>query len=296
MVEVVTQPDKAKGRGRKVQSPPVKARALELEIPIFQPTSLKAEEVVNHLSARKPDLIVVAAYGKILPPSILDLPQLGSINVHASLLPRWRGAAPVQAAILHGDTTTGVTIMKMDPGLDTGDILAQRSTPIQPLETGGELSDRLSVLGAQLLGETIPSYASGGLQPVPQDDSLATHAPMLKKADGWLDYRRPAEELARQVRAYDPWPGSFIEWSGGRLLVLRARVVASIQQAPGRLMSVERSPALGTALGCLLLEQVKPAGKRQMTGEAFLMGTPQFEGEQLSSPDPDRDASPTASH
>ena len=215
---------------------------------------------------------MVAAYGQILRPSVLNLPRYGCINVHASLLPRWRGASPVQHAILAGDEETGVTIMLMDEGLDTGPILSQRRIPIAPDDTGATLSAKLAHLGAELLLETLPRYLAGEIRPQRQDDSQATYAPLLKKEDGRLDFARPAEELARKVRAFDPWPGTFMEWPGGMLKVLRAEAVAAPSPAPGKRLAFRGFPAVGTAEGILVLRQVQPAGKRPMPGDAFLRG------------------------
>ncbi len=271
VVGVVTQPDKAAGRGRKLKAPPVKQAALELGLPVMQPRRLRKPEAFAQLAEWKPDLIVVAAYGQILRPNVLELPRYGCVNVHASLLPRWRGASPIQHAILNGDSETGITIMLMDEGMDTGPILSQRAIPILPDETAGELSKRLSELGAQLLLETLPKYLSGEITPQPQDDSQATYAPLLKKEDGRLDFSRSAEELARQVRAFNPWPAAFTEWRGQPFKILRAH--AADGEAPaGKRLVHEKKPAFGTASGILVLDEVQPAGKKPMAGEVFLRG------------------------
>jgi methionyl-tRNA formyltransferase len=217
-------------------------------------------------------VIIVAAFGQILRPAVLDLPPFGCVNVHASLLPRWRGAAPIQAAILHGDPQTGITIMRMDPGVDTGAILGQRATPVLPDDTAGSLAERLAELGAGLLLETLPAYLKGEIQPQPQTDERATHAPMLNKEDGLLDFSQPAEALARRVRAFHPWPGAFTTWEGGALKILRARAVDAPATAPGATCTHAGLPALGCAAGLLLLDEVQPAGKRPMPGEVFLRG------------------------
>jgi methionyl-tRNA formyltransferase len=203
---------------------------------------------------------------------VLDLPRSGCINVHASLLPRWRGAAPIQAAILHGDAETGVTIMRMDPGVDTGGVLSQRSTPIYPADTAATLSERLSRMGAELLMETLPDFLDGTLSPRPQDETLATRAPMLKKEDGQLDFSQPAALLARQVRAYNPWPGVFFTWQAQPLKILQAHAANGAKAAPGT-PTVDRGlPAVGTAEGLLVLDEVQPAGKKAMGGQVFLRG------------------------
>ncbi len=268
---VVTQPDRAAGRGGVQKAPAVKSAAQALGIPCIQPQRLSAPEALEQLRLWAPELIVVAAYGQILRPPVLALPPYGCINVHASLLPRWRGAAPVQAAILAGDAQSGITIMKMDAGLDTGPILSQRSIPIEENDTGGSLSVRLSHLGAQLLIETLPPYLAGELQPRPQDDALATYAPLLKKEDGRLDFSRPAEQLARQVRAYHPWPGAFMDYEGGLLKIHRAHAEAG-SAPPGKRLIWHGQPALGTGQGLLILDEVQPAGKRAMNAQAFLAG------------------------
>ncbi len=272
VVGVVTQPDRPAGRGNVLTPPPVKVRAQALGLPVFQPERVSRPEAVERLRAWNPDLIVVAAYGQILKPQVLQLPRYGCLNVHASLLPRWRGAAPVAYAIWHGDQETGVTIMLMDEGLDTGPILAQRREPIHPDDTAGTLGQRLAHLGADLLVETIPPYLAGEIQPRPQDESQATYAPRLKREDGRLDFTRPAAELARQVRAFDPWPGTYTWWKGKRLKVLRARALDEASPGPGVPLVVEGKPAVGTGKGVLLLERVQPEGRKAMEGDAFLRG------------------------
>lgn len=276
VIAVVTQPDRAAGRGRSLKPPPVKWLAQELGIDVLQPERLRAPEAVEALRRLAPDLIVVAAYGQILRPEVLSLPPFGCINVHASLLPRWRGASPIQHAILAGDTQTGVTIMKMDEGLDTGPILAQRATPIAGDETAGVLSERLAQLGADLLLETLPDYLSGKIQPQPQPADGVTYAPLLKKEDGRLDLSRSAEELARQVRAFSPWPGAFIEWQGGPLRILSARPSPEKSPGAGIRLKVQGRAALGTGDGILILEEVQPAGRNRMSSQAFLAGARQW--------------------
>jgi methionyl-tRNA formyltransferase len=227
---------------------------------------------LEQLQAWAPDLIVVVAFGQILKPAVLDLPRHGCINVHASLLPRWRGAAPINAAIAHGDAATGVSIMRLDPGVDTGPVLRQRSTPIAPDDTAGALSARLSAMGADLLLETLPPYLAGELAPTPQDEAQATYAPMLSKADGALDFTCPAAVLERRVRAYNPWPGAYLHWPGGLLKVHRARVASEVNGPPGSRCVIAGSPAVQAADGELVLELVQPAGKKAMPGNIFLQG------------------------
>lgn len=272
VVGVVTQPDRPAGRGRQLAPPPVKQLALQLGIPVIQPQRLREPEAMQQLQAWAPEVIVVAAFGQILRPAVLDLPPFGCVNVHASLLPRWRGAAPIQAAILHGDPQTGVTIMRMDPGVDTGGILSQQATPIQPDDTAGSLAERLAALGAGLLLVTLPGYLNGEIQPQPQPDETATYAPMLKKEDGLLDFSQPADALARRVRAFHPWPGAFTSWEGQPLKIHRAHAVDAPPTAPGATRAHAGLPALGCAAGLLVLEEVQPAGKRPMPGEVFLRG------------------------
>jgi methionyl-tRNA formyltransferase len=272
VVGVVTQPDRPAGRGQTLTPPPVKVLAGELGIPLIQPRRLREPEAQAQLQAWAPDLIVVAAFGQILRQNVLDLPRYGCINVHGSYLPRWRGAAPIQAAILSGDEFTGVTIMRMDAGVDTGAMLARRAEPIREDDTAESLSKRLAPLGAELLMETLPAYLDGNLQPEPQDETLATYAPMLKKEDGLLDFSQPADVLARKVRAYQPWPGAFTTWQDQMLKVGRAHAVEGREGQPGATRLFGGFPAVTCGEGTLVLEQLQPAGKRPMEGKVFLSG------------------------
>ncbi len=273
VVGVVTQPDRASGRGRELKAPPVKTLALELGIPVIQPEKLRQPEAMEQLRAWAPDLIVVTAFGQLLRPDVLNLPRFGCINVHGSLLPRWRGAAPIQAAILAGDDEIGVTIMKMDVGLDTGPMLAKQSIRLTPDMTAGAAFEALSTLGADLLLATLPDYLSGKLAPTPQPDEGATYAPMLKKEDGHLDFARTAAELERRVRAMNPWPGAWFEWNGSPFKVMRAAVGgAGPRAASGTRLTVEGRPAVMCADAALVLEEVQPAGKKVMPGKSFLAG------------------------
>lgn len=276
IVGVVTQPDRQAGRGRDLKSPPIKTLALELGLPIIQPKKLRDSSAMEQLRLWAPDLIVVAAFGQILRPDVLALPPRGCINVHASLLPRWRGAAPIQAALLAGDSQTGVTIMLMDKGVDTGAIISQLAISIEEDDTGGSLFDKLSHLGADLLIKTLPRYISGELHPQPQNESEATYAPMLKKEDGLLDFTRPAEELARRVQAFNPWPGAFMDFDGTLLKIHRARAEAGEASAWQRLI-VQGQAAVGARGGLLILDEVQPAGKKSMSGKAFLSGARNWE-------------------
>ena len=273
LVGVITQPDRASGRGRELKAPPVKTLALELKIPIMQPEKLRAPESMRQLQEWNPDLIVVAAFGQILKKDVLDMPRYGCINVHASLLPRWRGAAPINAAILHGDQEIGVTIMQMDVGLDTGPMLAMKSIRVRPDDTAGSVLQTLSTLGADLLTETLPEYFSGNIQPVSQPTEGATYAPMLKKEDGLLDFTHTAVDLERRVRAMNPWPGAWFTWNGNPLKVLRASTSGEDKGlVSGARLTVEGRPALQSAEGVLILDEVQPAGKKVMSGKSFLAG------------------------
>ena len=271
VVGVVTQPDRPAGRHMTLTPPAVKIAADERHLPVIQPDKLREPEAMQQLREWNPDLIVVAAFGQILRPKVLDLPRYGCVNVHASLLPRHRGAAPIQAAILDGDTETGITIMKMDPGLDTGPILRQRAITIEPQDTGGSLFEKLSQLSSELLLETLPDYLSGKLTPQPQPETGSTYAPMLKKEDGLLDFTRPAVELERKVRAFTPWPGTFLVWDGAPLKIHKAHV-ADAQSEPGKRIVFEGLPAVGAADGLIVFDELQPAGKKPMSGKAFLAG------------------------
>ncbi len=272
---VVTQPDRPSGRGRTLTPPAVKLTADQLGIETIQPERLKEPEAQAALQRWSPDLIVVAAFGQILRKSVLTLPRYGCLNVHASLLPRWRGAAPIQAAILAGDAFSGVTLMQMDPGIDTGPTLAQESLPIHPSDTALTLSARLADLGAELLLRSLPAYLNGELLSVPQEDAASTYAPMLQKEEGALDFNQPADALERRVRAFDPWPGAYFAWQGSPLKVLRAQVTEATPPqslAIGAHWIYQGQPAIQCGVGSLLLTEVQPAGKKAMPGKAFLAG------------------------
>ncbi|MBL8050155.1 MAG: methionyl-tRNA formyltransferase [Anaerolineales bacterium] len=275
VVGVVTQPDRASGRGRELKSPPVKTLALELNIPIIQPEKLK--EATQQLQTWNPDVIIVAAFGQILKKEILDLPKYGCINVHASLLPRWRGAAPINAAILAGDEETGVTIMKMDVGLDTGDMLTKKSIRLKPDDTAGSVFQTLSTLGADLLIETLPKIFEGSITPQPQPDEGATYAPMLKKEDGKLNFNHSVYEIERRVRAMNPWPSAWFEWDGNLLKVIRVSVSEKKSGGIGNRFTVEGRGAVTCADGSIVLEEVQPAGKKVMSGKSFLLGVRNWE-------------------
>jgi methionyl-tRNA formyltransferase len=290
LAAAITRPDKPAGRGRSLLPSPVKAAALELGIPLHQPGPLRRPEAGALLASLAPDLIVVAAFGQILPPDVLALPAHGCLNVHASLLPRHRGASPVAAAILAGDEETGVTIMVMDAGLDTGPVLTTRATPIGPNETTGELTARLAKLGATLLVETLPGWLAGATSPRPQDEARATVTRLLHKEDGTLDWSQPADALARQVRAYAPWPTAATTWEGRVLKVLRASPAATPVGAPALAAGVValvpdgqggQRILCGCGQGALALQVLQLEGKRAQPAAEFARGQARIAGARL---------------
>lgn len=287
VVAVVTQPDAPAGRGRAPTPPPVKVLAIEHGVPVLQPESLKSVEVVDQLRAYAPEVIIVAAFGQILRRPVLDLPPHGCVNVHASLLPRWRGASPISAAIAAGDTMTGVTIMQMDTGLDTGPIVSQRSEPIRPDDTAGTLSARLAELGAELLIETLPAYLAGSIRPQPQDEAQATKCGLLKKEDGRIDWQRSALEIERHIRAMLPWPSAFTHWEGRLVRVLRAAVrevsAPQLELPAGTVFTTGRAVCVRCGEGALELIEVQPEGKRSMSGADFARGQRRLIGGRLGS-------------
>ncbi len=282
-VAVFTRPDAVAGRGHKTVEPPVKAMAREAGVELLQPKTLKAPEIQSHLLELAPRVIVVAAYGQILPQPVLDIPPLGCVNVHASLLPRHRGASPIAHAIWAGDETTGVTTMKMEAGLDTGPIYLQEKTPLPAAATTGALTEILARMGAGLLLKTLRGLEAGSLHPIPQDDALATRAARLTKAQGKLDFTKPAAELARQVRAFEPWPGTFFLFKGETIKVHEAvagRVVPA-GAGPGEVVSSE---PLAVACGCggtILFAALQREGKRPMPASEVLRGFPIPPGSRL---------------
>ena len=289
VVGVVTQPDRQSGRGRRVAMPPVKELALAEGLPLFQPNRLRNLEAVEHIRAWAPDVAVVAAYGQIVPASVLEIPQFGFLNVHASLLPRWRGASPIQGALLAGDATTGVTIMKLDEGLDTGPILGMRETQIGPEETAGELEARLATIGVDLLMEVMPVYLAGELVPQPQSDEGVTVTRRIRKQRARLDWSDSAESLHNQVRAFSPAIGAYTFWDGTRVKILRSEIVYPDiipESGPGSVFLWQEMPVAVTGQGCLKLVYVQMAGKRPMDGGAFVRGRTEFVGTRLSSQEP----------
>ena len=283
IVGVVTQPDRRAKRGRKVEASPVKVVALAHDLPVLQPPRLRQPDVVVELRALASEAIVVAAYGQILPAEVLAIPPRGCLNVHASLLPRYRGAAPVAAAILAGEEETGVTIMLMDEGMDTGPILSQATCAISPQDTRGSLSAKLAQLGADLMMDTLPRWLADEIEPRPQDHSQATYSRIIAKQDGLIDWSQSAVEIWRRSRAYHPWPGTYTYWRGKLLKVLRAGVLPhwSGEGEPGQVMVLDEGLAVATGEGALLLGEVQLAGKRALSAEDFARGQRGFGGSVL---------------
>ncbi len=276
VVAVVTQPDRAKGRGKKLTPPPVKVLAEAADIAVLQPTKIKTEEFRNGLLTYRPNLFVVCAYGRILPKSLLELAPLGCINVHGSLLPLYRGAAPIQRAIINGEQETGVTIIQMNAGMDTGDILLKAAMQIDPGETAAGLFGKLADLGRVTLLKAIKGLKEGTIIPVPQDDTLATLAPMLKKDDGLIDWHKDAKEIECLIRGLDPWPTAFCFLDSKRLRLFRPEVVYKESDAPpGTVLQADKRGIL-VACGnnCLLIKEIQPQGKKRMPVESFLCGHP----------------------
>ena len=285
VVGVVTQPERPSGRGRQPHPSPVQALAARHSLPVLTPASLKDPHTQEQVRAWLPDVIVVAAFGMLLPPAVLDLPPAGCINVHASLLPRWRGAAPIAAAILAGDEITGITIMKMDVGLDSGPILRQASLAIAADDTQGSLTDRLSRLGADLLRETLPDWMAGRITPHPQDEGLVTWAPPLEKEQGRINWQEPAEHIGRRVRAFHPWPGTYADWRGVPLKILKVQALPEPEGGadllPGDVIATAAGPAVTTGRGVLRLLEVQPPGKRPMPAADFARGARNFIGSRM---------------
>jgi methionyl-tRNA formyltransferase len=282
IVGVYTRADQPAGRGKQLQPSPVKQLAHTRGLPIFQPPTLRRPEFVAPLRDLAPDLIIVAAYGLLLPRDALTIPPRGCVNTHASLLPRHRGAAPIPAAILAGDAETGITLMQMDEGLDTGPILAPRAIAISDDDTTGTLTPKLAKLAAELLAETLPRILAGEIVPQPQDHSRATLFKIIKKEEGLIDWTRPAIEIARRVRAFNPWPSAFTFWNGIQLKVLRAQASnAQADAQPGRVIQIGKHIAVVTGEGKLILREVQLAGKRAMAIEEFVRGQRGFVGSHL---------------
>ncbi len=285
VVGVVTQPDRPAGRGRQLKPSPVKVAAEEAGIPVYQPRSLRSEEAAVPLHEWQPVVIVVAAFGQILRPHVLELPPKGCVNVHASLLPRWRGASPIQHAILAGDEQTGVTLMQMDEGMDTGPLYVQKTTLISADDTSATIHDRLADLGAEMLRVHLDDIVDGRVPAQPQDDDLATYAPMITKEAGHIAWQESARAIDRLIRAMTPWPGAFTEWDGKNLKILAARPQPdrSLDVEPGTVALVDSELLVQTGAGSLALDEVQLAGKKAVDAEAFLRGRPHFAGALLGS-------------
>jgi len=275
VVGVVTQPDKPVGRTQQIEPPPIKkvliGRARPPGAPILQPPRIKDPNTIEEIRVQTPDVVVVIAYGQILPRDVLEIPKIACLNLHASLLPRWRGAAPIQAAIAVGDQRTGITVMYMDEGLDTGDILLQRTTEIRPDDTGRSLHDRLAQIAPDALLESLRFLAKGIAPRIPQDSSLATYAPKLKREHGKIDWSEPAEAIERKIRALDPWPGAFTQVGGQNLKIFSATVV-DLSGQPGEILHNRGQLVIAAGKGALSLGDVQLEGKRRMSAAEFLRG------------------------
>ena len=272
---VISQPDRPAGRGLRVQAPPVKLRAIEHGLEVWQPKRVRTAGFADTLRGLEADIGVVVAYGRILPRDVLEAPRLGCVNVHASLLPRWRGAAPIQWSIVHGDTETGVTLMQMDEGMDTGPMLARATTPIDPGENAADLSARLSILGAELLRRELPRYVAGELVATAQDETQATMAPLLGKADGRIEWDRPTRAVHDQVRGMNPWPGAHTMLEGRPVKIHRARpsTLAPDGAAPGEVIALDSEGILvACADGALELRELQESGRKRVDARAFIAG------------------------
>lgn len=285
IVSVYSQPDRPSGRGRKLVATPTKQFAEERGIEVRQPKSLRSEDEYAALAELGPDVVVVAAYGIFLPPDALDIPPLGCLNIHPSLLPRYRGPSPVVSAILNGDRETGVTIMKLDEGMDSGPVVVQKEVPIADMETAPELTCRLFELGADLLVETLPEWGSGNIQAVPQDENQVTYTSLVRKEDGEVDWHCSAAQIARMVRAYQPWPGTFTYWEGKLLKVLEAS--ASDGSVPvGHVVELGNDRVgIGTGEGLLSVGKLQMEGRRPSDARDFVLGYPDFVGSRLTGQD-----------
>ena len=286
VVAVVTPPDRPRGRGRQAEAPAVKQAASDLEIPVLQPQNLRGQSILADLAALAPDVIVVAAYGRFLPSSILEMPAYGCLNLHPSLLPRHRGPSPVPTAILEGDGVTGVSLMLLDEGMDTGPVIVRTYVELKGDEEAGELTHRLFDLGGNLLRDSLGPWVNGELRAQPQDESVATISRKLERADGLADWTLPAETLARRGRAFTPWPGLYTEWQGKTLKLLETRALpdnSGTGTEPGRVVAHVSGSALcvTTALGMLSLDRIQMEGRRAVTGEEFLRGYSEIIGALL---------------
>ncbi|MDY5955990.1 MAG: methionyl-tRNA formyltransferase [Frisingicoccus sp.] len=283
VIGVVTQPDKAKGRGKKVLFPPVKEMALAHDLPVYQPRRARDPEFIEEMKALNPDVMVVVAFGQILPKAILDIPKYGCINVHASLLPKYRGAAPIQWAVIRGEKVSGVTTMQMDVGLDTGDMLLKKEVLLDEEETGGSLHDKLSTLGGNLLIETLEKIEAGDIHPEKQDDSQAgEYARMLDKNLGRIDFSMPAVEIERLIRGLNPWPSAFTSYNGKTMKLWKAKADNCGQGVPGQVIHVDKNSfTVQTGQGTLQILELQMEGKKRMDAGAFLRGCPLETGTML---------------
>jgi methionyl-tRNA formyltransferase len=271
VVAVVTQPDKRVGREQRIEPPPIKKEIAKTRIPILQPARIKDQQATEEIRDFAPEIVVVVAYGQILPRDLLESPRLACLNLHASLLPRWRGAAPIQAAIAAGDCEAGITAMYMDEGLDTGDILLQRSVEILPNDTGGSLHDRLARIAPEALLESLRLVAAENAPRIPQDNARATYAPKLKREHGQIDWSESAEAIERKIRAYNPWPGAFMKVDRQNLKIFSASVV-DLNGQPGEVLRSDEDLVVATGKGALSLAEVQLEGKRRMSAAEFLRG------------------------
>lgn len=272
VIAVVTQPDRPKGRGQQLAPPPVKVLAEKYGIPVLQPHKVRNPDFIDIMKAMGPDLIVVVAFGQILPKTLLEIPRYGCINVHASLLPRYRGAAPINWCVINGEAETGVTTMQMDVGLDTGDMLVSKETSIEPDENSGMLHDRLSVMGAVALDETLDLLAKGELLPRKQDDSLSCYAPMLRKEDGLIDWNRGPEVIRNLIRGTTPWPGAYTFFGGIPLKIFKAGI-AHGSGAPGTVLHVgKKGIEVACSGGSLIIEELQMQGRKRLAAAEFLAG------------------------
>jgi len=290
VVAVVCQPDRPKGRGLELQPPPTKVWAQERGVPVHQPEKVRGGRLRALLEPYEPDLLVVTAYGRILPREVLELAPLGAINAHASILPRYRGAAPIQWAVACGESVTGVTVMQMDEGLDTGDMRLVRTLEIGPDETAAQLHDRLALLGGEALGEALELLARGELPRTPQDHAAATLAPLLSKEDGWLQWSRPARELACRIRGFQPWPGATAWLEGRPVKVHAARVLeqAAVGEAtPGEIVSLDDVIGVATGEGVLALRELQPEGRKRVSARDFASGQRLRVGQRFEMPPSD---------
>jgi len=273
VVGVVTQPDKPVGRSQQIEPPPVKRIPITTNIAILQPPRIKDPHAIEEIRAITPDVIVVMAYGQILPRAVLEIPKIACLNLHASLLPRWRGAAPIQAAIAAGDQETGITVMYMDEGLDTGDILLERKLDILPTDTGASLHERLAQVAPEALFESLRLLTAKSAPRIPQDNAQATYAPKLKRDDGRIDWSEPAEVIERKIRAFNPWPGAFIKLGDRNLKVFSASLV-NRSVKPGEILQSEKELVIGAGNDALALDEVQLEGKKRMSAAEFLRGYP----------------------